>query len=331
MKNQIALLLPYFGKFPSYFQLWLDSAELNKNSIDYILVTDQDMEEYRIPGNVTVVKSSFGDLKNHISNQYNFNISLDKPYKLCDYKPAYGEIFKELFYGYNYWGFCDPDVIWGNINFFLQKHKFFEKDYDKFGCLGHFQILKNNERVITAYRHYDNERMRDYRYVFSHPYNFAFDEQFSFNIIAKKQNLIINDLMDNPTPFADIKPNSLNFQRAYGEFKNVRYRYFIYNKHRGLREIIVRDDLSKISYQCMYVHFQKRKMKIYAEEAEASKAIFPNEIVNGDIYIKKSNILQSNIYSLEKWLALHTKKESLNSIKHKIEFKKFVARQKSFL
>jgi len=137
--------------------------------------------------------------------------------------------------------------------------------------------------------------------------------------------------MDNPTPFADIKPNSLNFQRAYGEFKNVRYRYFIYNKHRGLREIIVRDDLSKISYQCMYVHFQKRKMKIYAEEAEASKAIFPNEIVNGDIYIKKSNILQSNIYSLEKWLALHTKKESLNSIKHKIEFKKFVARQKSFL
>lgn len=328
MKNQIALLLPYFGNFPSYFQLWLDSAELNKDSIDYILITDQDMDEYRIPDNIFIVKRSFEEIRNFISNQYKFSISLERPYKLCDYKPAYGELFKELFQGYKYWGFCDPDIIWGNVSSFLNKYKFFEKDYDKFGCLGHFQILKNNKKIISAYRNYDSEKMRNYKYVFSQPYTFAFDEQFSFDVIAREQNLTINDLMYNPTPFADIKPIPLNFQRAYGEFTNIKYRYFIFDQYKGLREVVIKNDLSKKSYPCMYVHLQKRTMQVYADDAEASKIILPNKIVDSDAYVKKNNMFQSGIYDLKKWLNFHVKKESLGSIKHKIEFKKFVLRQR---
>lgn len=328
MKNQIALLLPYFGKFPSYFQLWLDSAELNKDSIDYILITDQNMDEYRIPDNIFIVKHSFEEIRYFISSQYKFKISLDRPYKLCDYRPAYGELFKKLFHGYKYWGFCDPDIVWGNVSFFLKKYKFFEKDYDKFGCLGHFQILKNNERVISAYRNHDSEKMRNYRYVFSQPYTFDFDEQFSFDVIAREQGLAINDLMYNPTPFADIKPLPLNFRRAYGEFKNLKYRYFKFDRHKGLREVVVKNDLSKESYPCMYVHLQKRTMRVYTYNAEDSKIILPNKIVSSDAHIKKNNMLQSSIYNLEKWLKFHVKKESLDSVKHKIEFKKFVLKQK---
>lgn len=328
MKNQIALLLPYFGAFPSYFQLWLDSAGFNKDSIDYILITDQSMDKYRVPSNIIVVKKSFEELKKIISRQYDFNISLDKPYKLCDYKPAYGEIFKELLYGYKYWGFCDPDVIWGNLAFFLKKYNFFKKDYDKFGCLGHFQILKNNKKVTSIYRYYDNEKMRDYRYVFSHPYSFLFDEQFSFDVIAREQDLTINDLMYNPTPFADIKPIPLNFQRAYGEFTNIKYRYFMFDRYKGLREIIVKNDLSQESYPCMYVHLQKRKMKVYTNNTEDSKIILPNKIVDNDAFVRKSNMVQSGIYDLGKWLNFHVKKQSLDSIKHKIELKQFLLKQK---
>ena len=37
---------------------------------------------------------TFESLRNRIQKLYDFKISLEKPYKLCDYKPAYGEIFK---------------------------------------------------------------------------------------------------------------------------------------------------------------------------------------------------------------------------------------------
>lgn len=35
MKNRVVLILPYFGKLPSYFDLWLSSAVSNKK-FDFI-------------------------------------------------------------------------------------------------------------------------------------------------------------------------------------------------------------------------------------------------------------------------------------------------------
>ena len=39
MKNRIAFVIPYFGKLPDYFHLWLVSAKYNKD-YDFFLFSD---------------------------------------------------------------------------------------------------------------------------------------------------------------------------------------------------------------------------------------------------------------------------------------------------
>lgn len=112
MNKKIGLFLPYFGKFPNYFRLWIKSVAINPE-IQFILITDQNLTA-TLPSNLRVIKKEFKDIQRLIKNKFNkLDISLDSPYKLCDFRPAYGYIFDNLIekYGLDYWGFCDPDVI----------------------------------------------------------------------------------------------------------------------------------------------------------------------------------------------------------------------------
>lgn len=38
-----------------------------------------------------------------------------KAYKVCDFRPAFGRIFEDQIRGYEFWGHCDLDIIWGQI------------------------------------------------------------------------------------------------------------------------------------------------------------------------------------------------------------------------
>ena len=38
---------------------------------------------------------TFNELRKLIQSKFDFEISLEKPYKLCDFRPAYGFLFEE--------------------------------------------------------------------------------------------------------------------------------------------------------------------------------------------------------------------------------------------
>ena len=63
-------------------------------------------------------------MKERIQRIFDFPISLERPYKLCDYKPSYGEVFKDELAGYDFWGNCDIDLVWGNIKKNFTQMKF---------------------------------------------------------------------------------------------------------------------------------------------------------------------------------------------------------------
>lgn len=50
MKNKVCFVVPYFGKFPSYFDLFLKSCKYNED-FNWIIFTD-DKEDYDYPNNV---------------------------------------------------------------------------------------------------------------------------------------------------------------------------------------------------------------------------------------------------------------------------------------
>lgn len=62
---------------------------------------------------------TFGTLQERFGRVLGEMIRLANPYKICDCKPLYGAAFRDALCGYTHWGFCDVDVLWGDIRSFL--------------------------------------------------------------------------------------------------------------------------------------------------------------------------------------------------------------------
>jgi hypothetical protein len=113
------IIIPYFGKkLPVYFSLYLNSIEDNKD-IDFMFFTDIEIRE-KTPPNFLVKKISIIEFNELTYDATGINPRIsDYLYKLCDLKPLYGVIFQEYILDYDYWGFGDVDLIYGNLSDYL--------------------------------------------------------------------------------------------------------------------------------------------------------------------------------------------------------------------
>ena len=102
--------------FQSFFPYFLLTAKRNQK-IDFLIYTDQNVDQFEVlnADNIEFKTLSFDDLRKKVQSKFDFEISLKTPYKLCDYRAAYGLIFEEELKEYDYWGFCDTDVLLGDI------------------------------------------------------------------------------------------------------------------------------------------------------------------------------------------------------------------------
>lgn len=145
MRNKVAIIVPYFGRLTDYFELWLYSAGYNKE-FDWLLFTDdKSANQYKCPANIKIFFLKFDDIRDRVSTILNYEFVLHKPYKLCDYKPLYGQIFKQYIEDYTFWGHCDLDIIWGNLGKYitddiLEKH-------DRIYRSGHLCLYRNSEQM----------------------------------------------------------------------------------------------------------------------------------------------------------------------------------------
>ena len=70
--------------------------------------TDQQVESAH---NIIVHNMNFTDFQKLVQNAFDFKIILDRPYKLCEYKQAYGYILQSYIKSYDFWGFGDLDLV----------------------------------------------------------------------------------------------------------------------------------------------------------------------------------------------------------------------------
>lgn len=205
--KKIALIIPYFGKFPNYFPLFLNSCRHNP-TIDWLLVTDN-ADSYAYPENVRVIRMTFSELRERFQCCFDFDISLETPYKLCDFKPAYGFLFREWLAEYDFWGHCDMDLLFGDLRHFFPDDILAQ--HDKVGHLGHLTLYRNSRLVNTAFMD-DEQRCRE---VLSNGRIFVFDEwdDLSINRIFLKRGLRVwlwNE-------FFDVHPHHDNLIRVTWE------------------------------------------------------------------------------------------------------------------
>jgi hypothetical protein len=173
MSKRLALVLPYFGTFNNYFPLFMRSCAANPQ-YDWLLVTDQEIDG--APKNVRVISESFDAFRAGIQKNFGFPISLDRPYKLCDFKPTYGLVMQDELAGYEYWGHCDCDLLFGDMALFLEP--LFDKQYDKIFAAGHLTIYRNTPENASRFMKRDADGVSLYEIALSHPEGFAFDEMF---------------------------------------------------------------------------------------------------------------------------------------------------------
>ena len=143
----IRLVVPYFGQRPAYFPLVVRSMAANPD-VSWMLLTEQPVPD--APPNVTVQLCEFGDLAARMQGCFDFKISLERPYKLCDFRPAFGRIFAEELAGYDFWGHSDLDLIFGRIRDHLPAAAF---EADKILFSGNFSLYRNNAQTAGWFRH----------------------------------------------------------------------------------------------------------------------------------------------------------------------------------
>ena len=87
MMQSIIVVIPYFGKFNNYFNLFLKSIEYN-STVDFLIITD-DKRNFDYPSNFKVVYSSFLEESHRMTSYFAFDATCGTPYKICDYKPFF--------------------------------------------------------------------------------------------------------------------------------------------------------------------------------------------------------------------------------------------------
>lgn len=303
MKKKLVLLVPYFGSFPNYFQLFLDSCNWNP-CIDWIIFTDINTTNYKIPENVKIINLTLTDV-NHLIAKKIGNFKIKKAYKLCDFRPAYGLIFENYIKNYNYWGHCDIDIIFGNLEKFVLPN--LEKNYSRIFRFGHFTIYKNSENVNNFFR--QKYSGINYRLVFKTSVSCAFDEEKGTWKLAQENKF---NICDENISF-DIKIPGKQSKLITAQ-DNYERQAFILNKGRAIR-IFIED--GEIKYEERgYFHFQKREIKLFPPH------LYKNEIYQiGYNYIKLIESIQEEKLIKENIdLAVRTIKNSLKYFKNVINF-----------
>lgn len=153
--KSVVLILPYFGKKPDIFPLFLKTSEKNRK-IQFLVITDVE-DKFVYPENFTVLYYSFSEFKEMMENCLEEKISLEKAYKLCDYKPTYGFVLYEQIKQYDYWGYCDCDLIWGDLYSFISP--LMEKEYDKIFASGHLTLYRNTQENNELFRKQDGGKL----------------------------------------------------------------------------------------------------------------------------------------------------------------------------
>lgn len=254
-KNKIKIIAAHFGKKPSMFDPWYISA-LHNESIDFLLFTD--IEEIQGKNNIDVKHMSFNAFKALIQNNFDFKICCDIPYKICDFKPAFGEIFSDYLVGYDFWGYCDTDLVFGDIR------KFFPDEllnkYDRCMIDGHLSLYRNNDLINSIYR--ASGTYPEYNYQEAYTTNDAcyFDEYRGMELKCLRNDIKLfydNSIYVNANPkkttFYDKEGNNI-----IGIWKNGK---------------LYIDNL-KEQKEILYFHICKRDMRISGDYNELTAGMY---------------------------------------------------------
>lgn len=158
---------------------------------------------HNLPRNVKIFLTSPQEQNRRFQSTCGFAPPNDRePYKLCDWRPAFGLIYKDLLQPFTHWGHCDLDILWGDLSPLAEVLTKGNPDVLSAGpsSTGHCQLYRNvdsvNRLVLQSPVHISGWR---------HPLNLALDEPSWSWVLARTpglrwQRLDIASMQNPDTP-----------------------------------------------------------------------------------------------------------------------------------
>jgi len=244
--KSVVILFPYFGTLPIQYNMWRNSA-LRNTDIDFLFFTDCLVEPAE---NIIVHKMTFESFRQLVQKAFDFPITLDRPYKLCEYKQAYGYILQDYIKNYDFWGFGDLDLVYGDIRSFLTdsvlKYKFL------LGW-GHLTLLHNDEDTNTYFMK-QVDGYQNYKDAFT-TNKITFFDEYGYNGCSDK--------------WRDNRPDDCWLEWSFDNASKPKQSYHFNSLTRGWKQVIfehVDNKLYMIRFkngklekkESLYAHFQHR-------------------------------------------------------------------------
>lgn len=262
------LISPYFGKLPNYFQFFLDSCALNEGFCDFLILTD-DETYFAVPKNVKIISMTFNDFNLLVREKMGAVFGVSSPYKICDYRPAFGKIFEDYIADYDFWGHVDTDMILGKLANFLPQEAFIKND--RLLERGALMFYRNTKEINELFWQRLNGIINFQEAVNIKEPCFYDEIMFPALLMQRGYKTYSN------TFYADLLPQYLNFTiDGHCKIKNRPGQYFVYRHGIGIFQGIGNNE--SIS-ECMYVHIQKRPMAIGLDSIPSTAYLHENSIV----------------------------------------------------
>lgn len=296
------IFLPYFGPLNSYFKYWLSSCGTNPQ-YNWLILTDNDVNE-SVPDNVTIVKSSLSELKLRFEAKLGIKIKLEKAYKLCDCKAFYGFLFSEYLDDYDFWGYCDCDLVFGDLSKFVSEEML--QKHDKILRTGHFSLIRNKKEINELFLKYAT-----YKMVLKSPAIYGYDESIGGYHLGFAGELVENgySFYQNDSLVADIDFRYYTFHVVSNPEKSC---VFLYDHGRIYR--IDRTQEGVKQTEMMYIHLQKRSMTVHPDVDLNKYIIAPNSFLPYSEELLDSEDFWNNV-TTEKCDYFNRRKEKISAVK----------------
>jgi hypothetical protein len=233
--KRIVVLFPYFGSLPPQYGMWRASALYNSD-IDFMFFTDCDVQE---ASNILVHKMQFSDFKQKIQNAFDFPIVLDRPYKICEYRPAFAYALSEYIKDYDFWGWGDLDVVYGDIHHFVTDDVL--SRYKMISGLGHFSLYHNDEDTNTYFMK-EIPGYQNYKEAFTTSASTFFDEIYHKGFGDK---------------WRECRPNDCWLDWQFDNVSRPKEAYHFNSLNRGWTQVI----FEHIDNKLFMIRFNNRKLE----------------------------------------------------------------------
>jgi hypothetical protein len=169
----VAIIVVYFGTLPPWIDYFVYSCAFNRD-IDWFVFTDQ-TNVPAAPANVKFLPLSQNAFRSCVIETLGIETGILSARKVCDFRPTFGVLFEEWLAGFDFWGHCDVDVIFGDLRLLLSDHNLAKYDIISSRMerhmSGHLSLYRNCDILNNAFRRY-----QDYDRILSTPQHFGFDE-----------------------------------------------------------------------------------------------------------------------------------------------------------